>query len=203
MMAKKPVERPASMTEVISLLEACKAAPAEAPKSHPELLVFDEPTVKRAPPPKLDREASIFAQRDLPEGLPIGRELNLDDLAMDVRAETPVAPVPPTIKAVRKAVPQAKRLGSSRSRELSRRPVVLAVLAMALACAAVAGMVRFSRRDRSQGPAALVAHSPPSGQAGSLENLNARDGSRSQAENRQETKGPDRSRSAAKHEPNP
>ncbi len=197
MMAKKPDERPASMTEVIALLEACKVAPAEASKSHPELLVFDEPAVKRAPSPKPDREASIFSQRDEATGLPIDRELNLDDLVMDVRAETPVAPVPPRTKAGRKAVPQAKRLGSTRSGEPSRRPVVLAVLLIALACAAVAGMVRFSRRDRSQEQAALVAHSPSSAQAGSLENLSAGDGSRSRAENRRETEGPDRSRSGA------
>jgi len=58
MMAKRPAERPATMTESIALLESCKAsaadataAAAEAPKSRPELKVFDEP-LKRAAPAK-------------------------------------------------------------------------------------------------------------------------------------------------------
>src|ERR1035438_1171576 len=49
MMSKRPQDRPATMTEVISLLESCKAAAsvartsiAEPPKSRPELMVFDE-----------------------------------------------------------------------------------------------------------------------------------------------------------------
>ncbi len=66
MMAKSPAERPASMTELISLLESCKAeakaraASGEAPKSKPELKVFNEVPLKRVVPPKADREPSIF-----------------------------------------------------------------------------------------------------------------------------------------------
>ena len=56
MMAKRPADRPESMTAVIALLESCKAAaaeapathPAAAPKSRPELKVFDEPAIKQA-----------------------------------------------------------------------------------------------------------------------------------------------------------
>ena len=61
MMAKRPEDRPPSMTELISLLESCKAdaptkAPsAEAPKSRPELMVFIEAPLKRTPLPTTDR----------------------------------------------------------------------------------------------------------------------------------------------------
>ncbi len=91
MMAKSPADRPASMTELISLLEPCKAeakaASAEAPKSKPELKVFNEAPVKRTAPRKSDREPSIFARPKEDEGLAINHDLNLEDLIVDVRSE--------------------------------------------------------------------------------------------------------------------
>ena len=56
MMAKSPADRPASMTELISLLEVVQGrregeSPdcGEAPKSKPELKVFNEAPLKRPP----------------------------------------------------------------------------------------------------------------------------------------------------------
>ena len=64
MMAKRPDDRPASMTEVIALLEACKAAAealtaiGESPRSRPELKVFNEVPLGSSDPPKARRDPS-------------------------------------------------------------------------------------------------------------------------------------------------
>ena len=99
MMAKRPDDRPASMTEVIALLEASKTAPdvrqgdrRRAPKSKPELKVFNEQPLKRAGAPRTKAEPSIFARREEPEGLTVSHELNLEDLVMDVRPESATNP---------------------------------------------------------------------------------------------------------------
>jgi serine/threonine protein kinase/WD40 repeat protein/tetratricopeptide (TPR) repeat protein len=97
MMAKKPAERPATMTDLIALLEICKASAAEAasaepaaPKSRPDLKVFDEP-LKHARPPKTLAEPSVFTVRDAAEIVRSHDELRLEDLEIDVRSEPPVA----------------------------------------------------------------------------------------------------------------
>jgi len=113
MVAKRPDDRPASMTEVIALLEACKgatteasAAAGEAPKSRPELMVFNEAPLKRAGAPKTKAEPSIFARRDEPGGLRFDTELRLEDLVMDVRPDVRPKPLPATPNpAVPKATP--------------------------------------------------------------------------------------------------
>ena len=94
MMAKRPEDRPASMTEVISLLEACKSA-ALAPKSKPELMVFNEQPVKRAGAPKARSDPSIFARPKGAEDQLMSDELDLEDLVMDVRPEPPATPLSP------------------------------------------------------------------------------------------------------------
>ena len=67
MMEKRPADRPDSMTAVIALLEACRTAAAEAPRSSHRLKVFDNAPVRPAEPPRTNREASLFATRDEPE----------------------------------------------------------------------------------------------------------------------------------------
>ena len=47
MMAKRPADRPPSMTAVIALLEACRTAAAEAPRSSHRLMVFDNAPADR------------------------------------------------------------------------------------------------------------------------------------------------------------
>ena len=54
-------------------------------------MVFNETPLKRAGPPKTKVEPSIFARREEREGLAISHELNLEDLVMDVRSESPPA----------------------------------------------------------------------------------------------------------------
>ncbi len=146
MMAKRPADRPATMTELIALLESCKAlaaegraAAGEAPKSRPELKVFDEP-LKRAAPAKTKAEPSIFTVLDKTEGPPrIKEDLRLEDLVMDVRPETPPAPLPASPRTRRTVIENPRRAAlapSGRRRSVRSRPPWLwpAVAAGALVC---------------------------------------------------------------------
>ena len=102
MMAKRPEDRPATMTELITLLEECKAlatarsASAEAPKSRPELMVFNETPIKHPAQPKTQREPAIVVRPTEREGLLNAHELNLEDLVMDVRPEPALYSSKPT-----------------------------------------------------------------------------------------------------------
>ena len=67
MMAKRPDDRPASMTELIALLQAAKVPPetvtersAPSPKPQPELMVFNETLRKAAGPANTEAEPAIF-----------------------------------------------------------------------------------------------------------------------------------------------
>ena len=62
-------------------------------------MVFDEAPLKQPPPAKTSRDPSIFARREEREGLRINNELNLEDLVMDVRPETPPSPLGPSAEA--------------------------------------------------------------------------------------------------------
>ncbi len=94
MMAKRPEERPASMTDVIALLQASKLATdtgmgkvAPARKRGPAPEACNETPLKRAssPPPIID--SAIFARGVAGDGMLINRELNLRDLVMDALPE--------------------------------------------------------------------------------------------------------------------
>ena len=71
-----------------------RGAAASAPKSKPELKVFDEANLKRAGAPRAKTEASVFARPKQAEGLAMGKEISLEDLVMDVRSEPRPAPLP-------------------------------------------------------------------------------------------------------------
>jgi serine/threonine protein kinase len=158
MMAKRPSDRPASMTEVIALLEACQTAVVESPapqppgtpqRSSPQLMVFDEAPRKRAGGAKPGRGESVFARRDDPaDDLQIGPELSLEDLVMDVRSEIPLAAPPlPTLK--RGVKPQATPLDrpvprrSKPARGGRRRGLVLALGVLALLAMAFASFLQY------------------------------------------------------------
>jgi serine/threonine protein kinase len=94
MMAKRPEERPASMTDVIALLQASKLASdtgtvnvAPDRKRGPRPEVCTETPLKRTswPPPTID--SAIFARGAEGDGMLVDRELNLRDLVMDVLPE--------------------------------------------------------------------------------------------------------------------
>jgi serine/threonine protein kinase len=94
MMAKRPEERPASMTDVIALLQASKLATdtgmanlAPARRRGPSPEACNEAPPKRGswPPPTVD--SAIFARGAEGDGMLVDRELNLRDLVMDVLPE--------------------------------------------------------------------------------------------------------------------
>jgi serine/threonine protein kinase len=126
MMAKRPDDRPRSMTEVIAFLQASKLPAddvagriAPPPKSRPELMVFNEAPLKRASPPRPKAEPSILARREEREGLAINHELNLEDLVMDVRSDNPPARVRPAATTAeplnRSTSPAFQTIGSRQS----------------------------------------------------------------------------------------
>ncbi len=152
MMAKRPEERPASMTEVIALLESCKTEAAQAPGGGAKTLplrVFDNSPLKRAAPPKTEREPSIHARREEPEGLQFSADLSLEDLVMDVRPELqpalpPRAARPPATKAA-----PLKRAPRKSRYQAKTTVVVLSLAAVALFGAALAGLAWLSGPDTS------------------------------------------------------
>jgi len=157
MMAKRPEDRPASMTEVIALLEASKTGPdlskgtgAAPPKSKPELMVFNEQPLKRAGALRTKSEPSIFARPQEPEGLAVGDELSLEDLVMDVRPEQRPAPLPPAPRPAPAKTQPLKRLAATGSRGRPRRRglVLLGVGATAALAAAFVGFGLFSGPPR-------------------------------------------------------
>jgi eukaryotic-like serine/threonine-protein kinase len=153
MMAKRPDDRPASMTEVIALLEASKTAPdfntevgAAAPKSKPELKVFNEQPLKRAGAPKTKPDPSVFAlSRET--GSPMSsHELNPEDLVMDVRPESPPTPLTPAPRPAPTRAQPLKRLATttSRKRPARRGPFFIGVGLTAVLAAAFVSFVSFS-----------------------------------------------------------
>jgi serine/threonine protein kinase len=162
MMAKRREDRPASITELIALLEAARKAPAPAPpqgvgtaglKSKPELEVFDEAILKRAGAPKTKAEPSIFAQPKKTEGLMMGTDISLEDLVMDVRPEVRPAPMPAAPEPRPGGAPPLKRLATARGRRKRKTGglVIVGLAAAVILVAAVAGLV-LTREGSRAGP---------------------------------------------------
>ncbi len=161
MMAKRPSDRPESMTEIIRLLEMCKEAaeaspPQEkAPKSSPRLMVFNEGGPRKAgTPPRAGRDEPVFSERDDEVGVQIGSGLNLEDLAMDVRSEVALPPLSaPTIKrAVKARTGETEHPATARpaTPRRTRRPAIMAgMAAIALVGAVAARLALFSGRSES------------------------------------------------------
>ncbi len=175
MMAKSPHDRPASMAEVISLLEACTTTVAEAkaaavvlPETKRELKVFDETPLKRAAAPRTKVEASIFARPKEAAGLLGNDDLSLEDLVMDVRPGPPPTPLPAGTKPAAGSVLPLKRMSSTGSRgRSSRRGLIFLALAAPVVLGAVfVGLAMFRGPARENGPApapadTLAAAQPP------------------------------------------
>jgi serine/threonine protein kinase len=104
MMAKRPEERPASMTDVIALLQASKVASdtelsraARTRKRRPAADACNETPLERASstPPIID--SAIFARRVEGDGIFIDRELMLRDLVMDALPDAGVTAEPSAV----------------------------------------------------------------------------------------------------------
>jgi serine/threonine protein kinase len=104
MMAKRPEERPASMTDVIALLQASKLAtdagmgnvapPRE--RGHSPGASHETP-LKRASWPSPTIDSAIFARGAEGDGMLVDRELNLRDLVTDVLPEAGMTGDPCTV----------------------------------------------------------------------------------------------------------
>jgi serine/threonine protein kinase len=93
MMAKRPEDRPVSMSEVIALLHVSKPSsddtgPVALPPE-PSLAeaVTDQRQLGRGGPPRTTIDSAIFARRTDGEDMLSDQELNLRDLVMDVRSD--------------------------------------------------------------------------------------------------------------------
>jgi len=126
MMAKRPEDRPASMTEVIMLLHASKhlpetgmatAAPLLEPR--PAQAVCRETPLKPADLPRTIVDSAIFGRRAEVEGTLIDNDLNLRDLVIDVRSDVRVPEDPSAV--------DEERAGASDDRELSLRELAMAL----------------------------------------------------------------------------
>jgi serine/threonine protein kinase len=102
MMAKRPEDRPSSMTEVIALLQASKLSieedvgtVAQPPRARSQPEIKNATPLKRPVSPRVSVDSSIFARRVADENMLAGHELNLRDLVMDVRPDigVPAEPV--------------------------------------------------------------------------------------------------------------
>jgi serine/threonine protein kinase len=94
LMAKRPEDRPASMSEVIALLQAAKpstddAARPVAPPPDPNLpeAVTSQMPLEPGGPPRTTIDSSIFARRAGGEEVLSDHELNLRDLVMEVASD--------------------------------------------------------------------------------------------------------------------
>ena len=166
MMAKRPEDRPASMIELIALLEAVKTAPVPAqgigtapPKSKPELKVFDEAHLKRTGAPRTKTEPSIFARPKEAEGLMMGKEISLEDLVMDVRPDAHPAPLPATRKPRTGETPTLKRLATA-APDRQRKSSGLLITGLAAVVILVASVASFVLSRDNAGVAPKVASNP-------------------------------------------
>jgi serine/threonine protein kinase/WD40 repeat protein/tetratricopeptide (TPR) repeat protein len=152
MMAKRPEDRPASMTEVIAYLQAARllgnevtAIAALPPKSKPELKVFNEIPLKHAGSPKTRGDTSNSTRRTEREGVRTEHELNLEDLAIDVRSEAP--PLAQTARPFtrRSDLLRQPPLPRTLSKPSDKRLVWAATGTVAALCAVLLGFVVLRR----------------------------------------------------------
>jgi regulation of enolase protein 1 (concanavalin A-like superfamily) len=107
MMAKRPEDRPASMTEVIALLEESKnaldrgsGALSLPPRDKFGLMIFDEQPVKQAGPARTKGDPPFFVQPEPRADPGFDPDASVYDLVMDFHLETEPACFVPAPEAV-------------------------------------------------------------------------------------------------------
>jgi serine/threonine protein kinase len=172
MMAKQPADRPASMTEVIDVLESCEGAVAEVSPTRTALP--HEPSRPTAPSearskkqssaPTDGRDAPTFTQGDESEGLPVGPEFSLEGLGIDVRPRTAPTPSasPPIDRAIRIPVAGANRSQAaqwSTSLRVGRPTIVVGLMALAaFGVLALRLLLSSGEKGRTTAPPGLTGH---------------------------------------------
>jgi serine/threonine protein kinase len=166
MTANLPDERPASMTEVIALLDSCNAVKRDLASAGDEATTQAEPTVVDQPPrkhggeAKAELEASLSVRRQEHDGWRINRELSLEDLMMEVRPDVapsrpPRAPKP----EMAKSNPLRRRPPKSAATRPRRTTVVLLAVASAVALAAALAVFAWLLAVDQTGAGLAPAHS--------------------------------------------
>jgi serine/threonine protein kinase len=160
MMAKRPGDRPASMSQVIAALEACRSSPREAGDASADLKTFATTFMKRAATKKRGDDASVFARPQPGSGLQFDPDLDLEDLVHDYkpeagRDELPEDRLPPALPRL-----QAPRRPRRRGR---RGTPLVPVLLLGLAAGGY-GLYAFRPRapEPKPEPAPTVTASAPS-----------------------------------------
>lgn len=135
MMAKRPADRPQTMSELVLALEACRTTAREAGDVSVDLKAFARTVLKRAPARgRRGPDDSVFARPD-PDagGLTFDPGLNLEDLVGDYRPEAGRDPLPEEELPPIVSRPRPKRARRRRS------PAPYGLIAVAVCGLAVAG----------------------------------------------------------------
>ena len=136
MVAKRPADRPQSMTEVLLELESCRSNPREAGDASTELKSFARTVIKRRV--RKGPDTSVFARQNAPGGgLAFDPDLNLEDLITDFREEAP----PQQPLSEDKLPPRPPRLKSKDRRV--RRHAGGGAMPLAFACVGIATLAYF------------------------------------------------------------
>ena len=143
MMAKKPDDRPASMSAVVASLEACRTSTGDAEKARSGLKSFAASVImKRALPKGTVPDSSVF-NRDNPAELSIGPDLKLEDVLFE--AQKPDGPIAPTV--TKPGASPRKRFAPGRPRNRTgRKSPALALGAVALLAVGGLGYALLPRR---------------------------------------------------------
>jgi len=143
MMAKEPADRPASMGELIALLEPCRFAAREAAAAvttsgnraatvPTQLLATGETGLMRAGAPQTERAMMISSPHNQTGGQRTEEELRLEDLAIDVRTDDPPLDLPVTVASRTFAAPNFLRPRFLHSIHTSQRFEVIAAAFLAI-----------------------------------------------------------------------
>ena len=165
MMAKRPDERPASMTEIVASLESCRSSPNDAREARATLIDFAGRALKRAAPRPTVRgsKASIFA-RPKGDGRPSDPELRIEDVLWDFRETEHIDPLTED-----QLPPMLPRIAPPRKR--GRPPAWAAAVAVAVLGLAAAGwLLTRTPSGRNERPGTVAkgpgTAAPPTDEAG-------------------------------------
>ena len=149
LMSKNPADRPASMGEVISRLEACRSSPVEAEECQSGLRQFASTVFFKHDSPKSSTsDPSSLGPQEL-AAVPVGLDSRFEVPALEARNQgSIVAPVASTVML--EMAPQAPRIIVARPRQVDRRKLAAFVIgAFALLATGGLGYSLVSRSRRS------------------------------------------------------
>ncbi|WP_406696745.1 protein kinase [Singulisphaera sp. Ch08] len=158
MMAKRPTDRPPSMTRVIAMLEACQASANESKEARATLKTFAGTVMQQASPKRQawDVESANFTRPTLRDHPRLDPHLNLADLGIDFRDDEEEN-AGPAYEEV--GPPKFRRLGAIGER-FRRQPAELVLWAFALLGFCVAASMLVPRR-RLEPPTVRQAEPKP------------------------------------------